>query len=44
VYVPVGTEEVADTVSADWLPDVTVAGLKDAVSPDGTFEALNATL
>jgi hypothetical protein len=28
----------------DWLPEVTVPGLKDAVTPVGRFEALSAML
>jgi hypothetical protein len=40
--VPSGAEELAETESVDWLPDVIVAGLNDVVIPDGAFAALRA--
>jgi hypothetical protein len=43
-YVPVVAVDVAESVSNDWLPDVTVPGLKFAVTPVGKFEALRAML
>jgi hypothetical protein len=42
--VPVAAVEVAESVRIDWLPDVTVLGLNDAVTPDGRFVALREML
>jgi hypothetical protein len=42
--VPDAAEDVAESVSIDWLPEATVLGLKDAVTPEGRFVALRAML
>jgi len=44
VYVPVGAVELAETVSAEVPPEVTVVGINDAVSPVGTFATEKVTL
>jgi hypothetical protein len=42
--VPVAAEDVAESVNIDWLPEETVLGLKDAVTPEGRFATLRAML
>src|SRR6266540_5812090 len=44
VYVPAGVDVVVATVSVDEPPEVTDAGLNDAVAPLGKPLALSATL
>jgi hypothetical protein len=44
LYIPAATDELAVRMRVDWLPEVIVAGLKDAVIPEGRLAMPRLTL